>query len=845
MIIRITHFGRVAFAMILITLTATENIFAQKTLRVTDRGKSQYVIYYDAGAPESVKEAARTLQDYVSEATGAFLKIETDMRQSQGTFISLGETALKENARLKEADLRYDGFQIITRDRSIYIFGPDSPDGTVNEEGGTSHGTANGVYTFLEDYLGIRWLMPGEHGDYVPSTPTFTVPALNRKEDSPFAYRELPHTGANPVIDAWEKRLKLAKVSAPQYNHAWEKTIPPSLYEKHPTWFASVDGKHLPPVARHKLETTNPDLIQGYADAVMSAFRKNPNLKWHSLSPSDGIAGNLDWSNAPEAVALLETDPSGKLSRTKLILKFYNDVARIVKKEFPNHKLGGYIYSSYMYPPKDGIPPLESNLALMLAPHINYGYQLFRPSTLEDFDKLARVWGEASKKNGFDLYYYDLPTALMQHNGIILPPAPEILNNIFPRLEKYGFKGAYVYGRPVWSVFGASNYTIAKLKWNPRLDANKILAEYYEKAFGKAAAPHIDKLYRTLDKGFREYYNRHPRGNYNLTVDHLKEIYAPAYEKLDQHYKDAWDNKSSDPDQTKRLESFGHVLAMLQWNLRNLRLLSPEYKSALTISDDDVNEIISDKRNAVWDVATDGLNIRESITVTEANTASESTSHATPGVPVVGSVQLLLHVPADKEVSVAIDAFKGLGEFVRYVLTDISGSQISAGAIAEGRHISFAGKAGNSYLLDMRSRRASFAFKISGAIAAYKANRDHSRGFLVNTELLQEPATPLYFYVPEGTPHFGVNLGFSLNAVVDVYSPSGENVGQMSTVHAPSSRFDRQEGSVEPGIWKLVIHKSETGGEKLISLLLDDSLPQWFFPSGSPGLKIVEREIQE
>ncbi|HZK62074.1 MAG TPA: hypothetical protein VFC41_08345 [Anaerovoracaceae bacterium] len=52
---------------------------------------------------------------------------------------------------------------------------------------------------------------------------------------------------------------------------------------------------------------------------------------------------------APESVktaarALTEKDPEGNISYIPLVLKFYNDVARIVGKEFPDHKPGGYIY---------------------------------------------------------------------------------------------------------------------------------------------------------------------------------------------------------------------------------------------------------------------------------------------------------------------------------------------------------------------------------------------------------------------------------------------------------------------------------------------------------------------
>ncbi|MEJ7830960.1 MAG: DUF4838 domain-containing protein, partial [Segetibacter sp.] len=131
---------------------------------------------------------------------------------------------------------------------------------------------------------------------------------------------------------------------------------------EHPTWFAQINGKHLPPGERYKLETTNPELVQAYANVIIKEFRKDTSLKWYSLSPSDGINGEVGWSNSKEALALIEKRVNGKNSRTSLILKSYNDVAKIVRKEFPDNKLGGYIYADYFNPPSSGIPKMEPNL---------------------------------------------------------------------------------------------------------------------------------------------------------------------------------------------------------------------------------------------------------------------------------------------------------------------------------------------------------------------------------------------------------------------------------------------------------------------------------------------------
>ncbi len=818
---------------------------AQEKLPIGKNGKTAYAILVDPSAPESVRKAAGALQHYLQKAANLSPRLVTDRAVPAGPFISVGRTAALKAAGLDTAGIVNDGFRIVTKGKNLYIYGPDTPTGAVNASGGVSHGTANGVYTFLEDYVGVRWLMPGEAGEYIPEITTLAIPALDRTESSPFDYRDEHYLGIGPAVEEWAGRLKLAKVADLRYNHAWQYTIPASAYAQHPTWFASINGKHLPPADRYKLETTNPELVQAYADAVMAAFRKDPNLKWYSLSPSDGIAGESDWSNSPEAEALLEKDPSGKVSRTRLVLKFYNDVAKIVGKQFPDHKLGGYIYANYLYPPKGGIPKLEPNLALMLATNISYGYQLYRPATQKNWEYLVKTWGEASKRDGFDIYYYDLPTAIMQHNGTIMPPAPDILNFIFPRLLQYGFKGAYVYGRPVWPVFGASNYAIARMKWNPKLDANNILREYYGKAYGSAAAPHIAQLYAVLDTAYRAYMNRHPEANYSLSPDHLKEIYAPCYRQLEKHYLDAWAAKAKDAGQRRRLELFGQVLSLMQYNLRSLALLPPDYQSALTRSDAEVDKILTetDPTDLKVTALSSGffLPTGKSLSVKTVSTAGTGSAVRTPAVPVLGAVRLLLHVPASGEVTVNVKSLNTLGEFIRYSLTDAAANPISAGAVREGRTIAFTGEAGKTYLMDIPTRKSPMQLEVTGAAVAYKANRDSVRyidGFRIEAHDIAGATLPLYFYVPEHVKDFGVTMSFARGIVADVYTPGGKKAGQLNTTETAASRFTPDERGFEPGFWKVVVHKPAGADPKTVSLTLDQRLPQWFIPEANQALMI-------
>ena len=148
-----------------------------------------FVIYHEADAPSSVAMAAAELQDYIYQATGAKLAI---INEPGEPMICLGGNPASRAEGLSVADIPLEGFRIVTRGRNLYILGPDTGDDERTPGGGTSTGTRNGVYTFLEKFVGIRWLMPGEHGDYVPKTADLTIADTDLTEAPFFLNRRVP-----------------------------------------------------------------------------------------------------------------------------------------------------------------------------------------------------------------------------------------------------------------------------------------------------------------------------------------------------------------------------------------------------------------------------------------------------------------------------------------------------------------------------------------------------------------------------------------------------------------------------------------------------------------------------
>jgi hypothetical protein len=553
-------------------------------LQIVRAHASDYVIYYDTQAPPSVAEAAVDLRDYIARATGASLPIVNTAPASATPFIALGDTRESRNAGISMDRMAADAFVIAPRSRNVFIAGPDSGKGERLESGGTSAGTANGVYTFLERYVDVRWLMPGDAGADVPKQSDVFVPVLDLNDGPAFAYRRVPYIqNENASVAQWSRRQRLGYSLALNHGHNWE-AIGPGAFEAHPDWFAARRGQRLKPEGRYKLETTNPALVEAFAAKAMEAFRRDRSLHSFSFSPADSEG----WSDSPESRALYEVDPHGAPSVTRLILKFYNDVARIVGREFPDRLLCGYVYGQYLYPPRTGIPPMEQNVCLVVAPNIDYGYQLFRPGVRQDFAAIIKAWGHAVKTTA----YYDLPSQFDQTLSAPTPASASILGFVFSNAASAGMKGVYVYGVRDWGYGAVTNYVVARLAWNPHADAYALVAEFYRRAYGPASGGLMKQLNDRLEKALERFYLSHPKTNYSLTPDMLRDVYARLYPDIERSYGQALAS-CTEPAARSRLEMFGRNLILLRWTLRRENLI-PDAPSPLARTDVELLKLLGE-----------------------------------------------------------------------------------------------------------------------------------------------------------------------------------------------------------------------------------------------------------
>lgn len=774
---------------------------ANADLTIASNGKSTFTIVIPANAPDSVNAAAQELRRDLEESTKAKIPILNDGEKANGAIISLGSTAQAKAAGFDAAKIPDSGFRIVTKNGNLYIIGLDTAakinqsrkyygdmtpqpeiDGPqYTKDGGWSNGTANGVYTFLEDYLGVRWLMPGELGRDVPAKSTFTIPDLNRSEAPEFIYRHLgllqKYTENIPAIADWQNRQKLGFSTRIDYNHSWWRTLnrgfggdPRSgqtntdavkkAYAEHPDWFAmDANGKRPFPKNHYaSLETTNQDLVKWFADQAIATLKAEPQLGAYSLSPSDGRG----WSESPESKKYYEPSPStifdpestpGAPSITPLILKWYRDVSDAVAKEYPQGKLAGYIYSDYLFPPQKGDAKLPENFIPVIAPSFDYGYKLYRSDVQQKFDYVMDNWAKVAPSTWF---YYDLPNQIMSpyQSGIVMPPATGILNFIFPRLLKNHIKGSIFYGNTSWSNAAMSNYISAKLLWNPKLNADDLQREWLTRAYGQQAAAVMEEFYGKLDGWFNAFYNKYDYYSYHAREPLFSQLYAPHYAEMEQLFLKAAAQPMT-PAQQARLNLLRDNLIVLRWRMVNAGYIKADAASPLKRDSAQVADLMFDgfEPRQTADKAFDLFPVlwyQDQPAQTMVNVVQGEAPQAASKTLNAGYI--LLYANQAGKITIHPQDIKSGSAFIGWRLSEPKNSSsfrlMQQGLFYEGGDISFDAKANSLYLLRITpqgfvSPKLDYTLIIPNATVS-------SGTFGDETLYLQNTKAPVSVFVPKG-----------------------------------------------------------------------------------------------
>jgi hypothetical protein len=585
------HTSLIALAL----AAATTTLAAAEPVVIVSGGKSDHVICHDAKASASVKVAAAEIQRVIRESTGAELAIVTESRPKM---ICVGDNAFSRAAGFSIDDLAPEGYRIATKGDCVYILGVDKPADAAGWPGGETRGTLYGSYAFLERSTGVRWLTPTDED--IRKSDKVVCDAGDTTSVPFFPSRKLGTAGYG--LRDWGVRLGGGGLIV-NHNHNWADFPSRQTLREHPEYLALNGDKRMAVPADDKAAfqpkfcTTNPGLVKAYADGAIAWLEKNPEQRMVSISPSDGGG----WCDCPECRKYMVPGPSPqwgdygryKRSVTPLILKFYNDVARIVREKCPGKMVCGYVYYDFTWPP-DPLPPLEPNVALMLAPLQHYGLTRYKPELRDEFERLCAGWSRASPFVG----YYAASTWMRNGIGAPLGPSLPLLAHTFKTLADKRFEAVYYYSLPRDSC-GVHDYLVLKLMWNPHADIDALFQEWLDRAYGPGGTA-MGRLYRLIDAELAAGKQAAPliRADYEMTSELAIQVYAKNFQTLESLYREAVSKAQTDA-QRRRLADFGDNMTILHHVLAEAGLLKDAAASSFAKSPQDYAAFLAAKKDSI------------------------------------------------------------------------------------------------------------------------------------------------------------------------------------------------------------------------------------------------------
>lgn len=465
-------------------------------------GESPVPIVLAAEAPPASREAAEELAHYLERICGVRPALLTTADPTPASAIWVGLPLPGETLALtgpEEIRIACDG-------QHLSIAGRDRLIGEVQVEAGT----ANAVYTFLQDWLGVRWLWPGELGEDVPSRPTLRFEPFKYRYQPPFLQRDLFMRAGGALRD-WTRRQRSMydslEVSAGHaFSDWWDR-----FHVAHPDYFAlQPDGTRsgFPSPHNAKLCQSNPAVWQQWLKEVERDLQQSPTQRIFNAAPNDG-------SN--QGLCVCETcrawdHPDGRTWRyswaghreeypaaTDRYLTFTNHLAALLAERYPERE---FLVSQMAYGP--GKPP---PITTKLAENVVVGYVGHFPIASEGVRERERAewqeWAELAPKLVFrpNLFWYSGG----MHGMPVIATADTAAD--FRFLAEHSGVGLIIDTMPRhWATQGPQLYLMTQLAWNPHQDTETLMADYYQRGFGPAAEP-VAAYFALMEAAFEELHN--------------------------------------------------------------------------------------------------------------------------------------------------------------------------------------------------------------------------------------------------------------------------------------------------------------------------------------------------
>ena len=449
--------------------------WAQTLLVEGGQPRATIVIPADAAKDEAL--AAGELQSHLLQMSGATLAIVTDADEAGGVNIFIGAAAPESGlAAIRAGGTDPASFRLLVTPDAIHVTGL-SPQGTLI-----------GVYELLEQ-LGVRWFMPGEIGTIVPRMQTVAVRNQDTIQHAGFVGRVLQHIDDTqmdpPQRLSAGKWLRRMRTGGPGWGrHGFGISLDAKT---EPELFLHINGRP------SYVKVSHPEVLRRVVARCRAELKQNPKIRYISMGPTDaGQFGHSPWdANDPDPL-------HGEPSVTDRYVKFFNLILDNLQQDYPDVGIAYYCYSLHMRPPVREKP--NAHILPVFAP-----IDVCRFHSIDDpicnerayIRQIVDGWQALGVQMAYRGYLFNLADP-----GLPFAMLRQVRSEL-PYYHRSGMIASRIECKPAWGYQAPALYLAGKLMWDPTLDAEALLADYFTKLYGPAAQPMRDHFER-LDRAYTE-----------------------------------------------------------------------------------------------------------------------------------------------------------------------------------------------------------------------------------------------------------------------------------------------------------------------------------------------------
>lgn len=500
---------------------------------LAEKGEAKGSICVMGGKGDPVlAQAVQELQDCLELATGAKLPVVRDKVQTPAIVIGNCPQAAAEG--LEGAKMPPEGFAIKSAPGRVFIVGHDGP--VAKATRAISHGTAWGVFEFLERFVGVRWYWPTERGGRsVPKLGSLVLKPVWLEDAPVFRKREI----WPPVAETWRgggqplgplhNRLRAGNswpISLVVHSPRWDRVR--EYAEGRPECFqlGSDGSRNL-----QMLCYGNPKTLETYLENIALHFDEGKKAHMGivgdaiTVSPNDaGIA-----CYCPDCRRLWDDKGGQYGTASRILAAFTGKLAREVKARWPDKTVIYLPYLNYTQAPDGFKFPGNVEVQLCGMPGIaQYKEPAIRAAEQANLDKWVAITGRKIQNWHYSCWPEDRTKAPYHY--------PHVLRDYY-RANREKLIGTFINGTgDHWPRQHISLYCWMKLLWNPDFDVDAAMEEFCRRMFAKAA-PTMRQLLKLQVDGWEKsrwpdallspkaiYEASYPR----RTVERMKDLLARA-----------------------------------------------------------------------------------------------------------------------------------------------------------------------------------------------------------------------------------------------------------------------------------------------------------------------------